>query len=113
MIPINEQAQPMLKHPMEYHNEMITISSLREDAANHRKLQTKTEQLNKNPHLHKIDLLLELNEDNYLLTTKEACELLRCSKATLWKYAKDGTIQPWQRKKRGLTRWPRSQLRKI
>jgi hypothetical protein len=103
----------MLKQQMEYHNEIITITSLREDAANQRKLYPKTEKLITNTENRKKACDFESKEENSLLTTQEACKLLRCSKATLWTYAKEGIIKPWQRKKRGLTRWPISELGKI
>lgn len=98
---------------MEYHNEIITIASLREDVVNHRKLQPKTEHLITNTEKRKEEYDLESQEDNRLLTTKEASKLLGCSKATLWSYAREGILKPWQRKKRGLTRWPKSELKKI
>lgn len=98
---------------MEYHNEIITIASLREDVVNHRKLQPKTEKLITNAENRKRECDLESKEDNPLLTTQEACKFLRCSRVTLWTYAREGILKPWQRKKRGLTRWPKSELRKI
>jgi hypothetical protein len=103
----------MLKQQMEYYNEIITITSLREDAANQRKLYPKTEKLITNTENQKGACDVESKENNSLLTTKEACSHLRCSKATLWTYAKQGIIKPWQRKKRGLTRWSKSELGKI
>ena len=47
------------------------------------------------------------------LTTEEACILLKCSKATLFNYKKQGILEPWQRKSRGLTRWSFDELKKI
>lgn len=98
---------------MKYHNEIITIASLREDVVNHRKLQPKTDNLIKNTQNRNEEYNLESKEDNSLLTTREACKFLRCSRVTLWTYAREGILKPWQRKKRGLTRWPKSELRKI
>jgi predicted DNA-binding transcriptional regulator AlpA len=98
---------------MEYRNELITIASLREEAANHRKRQPITEPLTTSKDKRKEECDLESQEDNRLLTTKEAIKILGCSKTTLWSYAREGILTPWQRKKKGLTRWLISELRKI
>jgi|GEM_PF-5081131 len=113
MILLSELIKPKLKLKMEYHNEIITIASLLEDVANHRKLQLKTKQLQITEENRKRECDLETENDNYLLTTKEASKLLGCSKATLWSYARQGILKPWQRKKRGLTRWLKSELKKL
>ena len=53
------------------------------------------------------------SEFGQLLTTKEACFILKCSKATLLNYKKAGILEPWQKKPRGMTRWPLEELKKI
>ena len=91
----------MLKQTMEYHNEIITIASLRKDAANHRKLQPKTEQLTTNAEKRNEGYNLESKEDNCLLTTKEASKLLGCSMATLWSYAREAFSNLGKEKREG------------
>jgi hypothetical protein len=56
---------------------------------------------------------LASSEIGQFLTTKEACLILKCSKATLLNYKKAGILEPWQKKPRGLTRWSLEELRKI
>ncbi len=68
-------------------------------------------------YLHKIPVSslsnLVVSDFGQLLTTKEACSLLKCSKATLLNYKKAGILKPWQPIPRGLTRWSLEELRKI
>jgi hypothetical protein len=56
---------------------------------------------------------LKVSDSGHFLTTKEASVLLNCSPATLFNYKKAGILEPWQRKPRGLIRWPLEELKKI
>ena len=56
---------------------------------------------------------LKVSDSGHFLTTKEASILLNCSPATLFNYKKAGFLEPWQRKPRGLIRWPLEELKKI
>jgi predicted DNA-binding transcriptional regulator AlpA len=98
---------------MKYHDEIITVASLQEDVEKFKNSQPKMEQLRVNVGNRRNECFLESTIDDSLLTTRQACAYLGCSKATLWSYAKTGVIKRWQRKKGGLTRWPGSELRKI
>jgi hypothetical protein len=97
---------------MEYYNEIITIESLLEDTR--AKKNTKPESRNENNIKSDLNQKNSYNQkgESLLLKTKEACEFLNCSPTTLWNYAKAGIIKPWQRKKRGLTRWHISELKR-
>jgi excisionase family DNA binding protein len=98
---------------MEYHNEIITIESLMEDARIYRNSEPKTTQATtKKPDQATRNSEVKEGCSPYL-TTKEACKFLRCSKSTLWNYAKEGKLKQWQKKRRGMTRWHISELEGI
>jgi excisionase family DNA binding protein len=99
---------------MQYYDEIITIESLMEET---RAYQNSSPQNAENITQKKLrqeqkDSDLNSNFELYL-TTKEACNFLRCSKSTIWNYVRAGLLKPLQWKKRGLTRWRISDLQRI